>query len=223
VKRIFDILKYAESRSSPAYAILQKELKSAGRLFEKLNPLEHIFFRATVLNSAWRASLETAHGFKDFGGLLVEVSSAKPVEFQGDRAIAYSVEDGGVLGAIRWMQEQPGLVAVFGNDLAYTRLGIDLVARHRGAERLLICEAKGSLSRCAAPGRYLRMTRRKGRQLSWRWCWESLVEFSRHGATALLFLECFRDVLLGRCERVLSVSHLRGKDRRYTLLRTHTF
>ena len=67
------------------------------------------------------------------------------------------------------------------------------------------------------------MTRRKGRQLSWRWCWESLVEFSRYGATALLFLECFQDVLLGRCERVLSVSHLQGKDRRYTLLRTHTF
>ena len=212
-----DLLKLVESLPAGASAPLQKEVRSAYRVLETLNPLEHLFFQASMLDQAWSRGLTGTPGYFDFGGLLADMRSENPVEFLGGAARVHSIEDGGVLGAIRWMQSQPNLEAVFGNDLAYTRTGLDLAARELDRDSVLLCEAKGTTKAFDRPGRYLRETRRKGRQLSWRWCWQSLTEFALRGPTARIFLTIFRAVLTGRASRVLVVSRMRRRGRALVL------
>lgn len=212
-----DLLQLLESLPAAAGAPLRKEVRSAYRVLETLNPLEHLFFQASMLDQAWSRVLTDTPGHFDFGGLVADMRSEKPVEFLGGAARVHSIEDGGVLGAIRWMQSQPNLEAVFGNDLAYTRTGLDLAARELDRDRVLLCEAKGTMKVFDRPGRYLRETRRKGRQLSWRWCWQSLTEFALRGPTARIFLTTFRAVLTGRASRVLVVSRVRRRGRALVL------
>ena len=212
-----DLLQLIESLPAGARAPLQQEVRSAYRVLEKLNPLEHLFFQASTLDQAWSGLLTGTPGHFDFGGLLADMRSEKPVEFLGGAARVHSIEDGGVLGAIRWMQSQPNLEAVFGNDLAYTRTGLDLAARQLDSNGVLLCEAKGTMKAFDRPGRYLRETRRKGRQLSWRWCWQSLTEFALRGPTARIFLTTFRAVLTGQTSRVLVVSQVRRRGRALVL------
>jgi hypothetical protein len=218
-----DLLQLIESLPLAASVPLRKEVRSAYRVLEGLNPLEHLFFQASVLDQAWSGLLTDAPRHFDFGGLLADLHGEQPIQFLGKAARVHSIEDGGVLGAILWMQSQPGLEAVFGNDLAYTRLGLDLVARGIGGDGVVLCEAKGTMRAFATPGRYLRETRRKGRQLSWRWCWQSLTEFAMRGPTARLFLTTFRAVLCGRARRVLAVSQVSHRGRALVLGDTKTF
>ena len=218
-----DLLQLLELLPAGARAPLQKEVRSAYRVLEKLNPLEHLFFQASTLDQAWGGLLKGTSGHFDFGGLLADMRGEKPVEFLGGAARVHSIEDGGVLGAIRWMQSQPNLEAVFGNDLAYTRTGLDLAARQLDRDGVLLCEAKGTMKAFDRPGRYLRETRRKGRQLSWRWCWQSLAEFALRGPTARIFLTTFRAVLTGRASRVLVVSRVRRRGRALVLGESKVF
>lgn len=203
-----DLLQLLESLPSPASALLQREVSSAYRVLYELNPLEHLFFQASVLDQAWSRLLADAPNPFDFGGLLADLQDERNIQFVGKSARVHSIEDSGVLGAILWMQSQPRLEAVFGNDLAYTRLGLDFVARDLDSNDVLLCEAKGTMQEISGPGRYLRETRRKGRQLSWRWCWQSLTEFAMRGPTARLFLMSFRAVLTGKAKRLLIVSRV---------------
>ncbi len=220
-----DLLQILESLPSKASGLLQKEVSSAYRVLAELNPLEHLFFQASVLDQAWSRLLAGGPKAFDFGGLLADLHDEREIQFVGKSARVHSIEDGGVLGAILWMQSQPRLEAVFGNDLAYTRFGLDLVARDLDSEDVVLCEAKGTMQDFSHPGRYLRETRRKGRQLSWRWCWQSLAEFAMRGPTARLFLTTFRAVLTGRAKRMLIVSRVRRRSRTLVLgeAKTKTF
>jgi hypothetical protein len=187
---------------------------------ELLNPLEHLYFHASTMDLAWQTVMQHAPARQDFGGLLAELTNEHEIEFVRGLPVAHSIEDAGVLGAILWIQRQPDYLATFGNDLAYTRYAIDLVARHVSTSRLLLCEAKGSTRAWCSGGAYLRHTRRKGRQLSWRWCWASLIEFAFRGPTAGLFLTTFREFLRGEADRALLIS--RAHPHRAKFLVTET-
>ena len=210
-----DLLQLLESLPAAAGAPLRKEVRSAYRVLETLNPLEHLFFQASTLDQAWSGLLADTPGHFDFGGLLADMRSEKPVEFLGGAARVHSIEDGGVLGAIRWMQSQPNLEAVFGNDLAYTRTGLDLAARELDRDRVLLCEAKGTMKVFDRPGRYLRETRRKGRQLSWRWCWQSLTEFALRGRPRGFFSRHSAPFLPGEPAACSSSRECGGADARW--------
>ena len=73
--------------------------------------------------------------------------------------------------------------------------------------RPLIYEAKATGRPIAKScNRYLRKTRHKGRQLSWRWCWATLTECACLGASAYAFLKLARPIIERQCDRRLLVS-----------------
>lgn len=117
-------------------------------------------------------------------------------------------EMGGVAGLYREVLAREWEV-IFANDLGMDIHGIDVIARAPETGRLYLCEAKGtSAERARGPAYYLRETRHKGRQLSHRWCWSSMVDCAFQGATAGAFLDLLELLLAGDYERLLCVTRL---------------
>lgn len=105
-----------------------------------------------------------------------------------------------------------GETFVYTNDLARMKSGFDLVTRAPDGA-LVFGEIKGTRG---TGGRKLTArlatTRHKGRQLSHRWIWASLLEAGLFSASASLFLSCLRPVLAGAYRRrVLEVSVVAGE------------
>lgn len=219
-RRSRDLLELIANLPGPAQSLLSREVRSAYRTMERLNPLEHLYFHASTMDAAWQAVMKHAPAQQDFGGLLAELRNERDIEFIDGLPLAHSIEDAGVLGAILWLQRQPEYLVTFGNDLAYTRYGIDLVAKHTSTGRLLLCEAKGTTGPWCPAGTYLRHTRRKGRQLSWQWCWASLIEFAFRGPTARLFLTTFREFLRGEADRALVINKTRAHGTGFLVIET---
>jgi hypothetical protein len=116
-----------------------------------------------------------------------------------------SLEHVGTAGLYQWLLLQRWKV-LFANDLAYTIHGIDAIAHDVRRNVFLVCEAKGTELPFKSPGAYLLRTA-KGRQLSWQWCWSSLVDFADSAPTARAFLELFKPMIFqDNVERLLSVT-----------------
>ena len=199
----------------PSSSPVRRWLDGQTALLRQLNPLEHRVLLATIVDQIWVGTLAKDPRVLNLGGVLVPIRGRESVRYLRQRAAAVSAEDGGVLGASLALRKDPDCLPIFSNDLGYTRFGIDVVAQKRRDGRYLICEAKGTINRIGPPGIYLKETRHKGRQLSWHWCWISLCQFAMHGPTARIFLLLFRDVLRGRAERCLAVTHLLRRGRNW--------
>ena len=68
---------------------------------ERLNPLEHLYFHASTMNTAWQGVMKHAPAQQDFGGLLAELKNERDIEFIGGLPLAHSIEAGGVLTRFR--------------------------------------------------------------------------------------------------------------------------
>lgn len=100
---------------------------------------------------------------------------------------------------------------IYTNDLARLKGGFDLVTRTPNGQ-LVFSEIKGTAGEGSRSliGK-LATTRHKGRQLSHRWIWQSLLEAGLFSASASLFLRCLAPVLM--CDyrrRVVGVSVVTG-------------
>ena len=116
-------------------------------------------------------------------------------------------ELGGVAGLYTWLQQHSYQV-IFANDLAQEIHGIDAIAKSPYEDSYLICESKGTTHPFKTPREYLKKTKSKGRQLTWKWCWRSLIDMAELGPTANTFLDVLPVFLEGRVKRLLSVTKL---------------
>lgn len=138
----------------------------------------------------------------------------EPFPTTADGAPVYPTRElGGVAGLYHWIKDNDLGEVAFANDLSWEVRGIDAVYRDRRTGRFVLCEAKGTAHPIAGgPLSYLRRTRGKGRQLSWEWCWATLVDFACVGSTAPAFLNLLAPFLAGEVDRLLVVTELRPEN-----------
>lgn len=130
-------------------------------------------------------------------------------------------ELGGLYGMFEHINARPNLETIFCNDFSLFIQGFDAIAYDQQNDVYHICEAKGTTRPIASPLTYLKKTRRKGRQLSWEWCWRTLVDFALAGYTAPVFLNLYKRVLRNEgIARMLAVSKLNDEDEYFTLVET---
>ncbi len=111
-----------------------------------------------------------------------------------------SIELAGIAKFFEYIRKNTNETVVFENTLAYTLHGIDVVTKD--SEGIYtIYEIKGTTKKITKPQRYLRKTKRRGRQLSLQWCWYSLTDHVSNPASANLFLTLLDDFLNMRVRR----------------------
>lgn len=142
-----------------------------------------------------------------------------------DGAPVYPTRElGGVAGLYNWITDQNLGDVVFANDLSWEVRGVDAVYRDHRTGRYVLCEAKGASNPIAGgPLSYLRRTRSKGRQLSWEWCWTTLVDFACVGTTAPAFLNLLKPFLQGQVDRLLCVTELRPENNGWRIVQSKTW
>lgn len=182
------------------------------------NPLHQFILRATVLQKVTeRLYGDLSH--KQIPSYAKVTTSSFHRNSQG--TIIYpDKESGGVAGLYYYLLTHDYEI-IFANDLGLEIHGIDAVAKNKTTGHYIICESKGtSLSRIKTPAYYLKKTKHKGRQLSWEWCWASLVDFAETGTTAYIFLELVKPFLSGAVERLLSATLLKRTSNGFKIKET---
>jgi len=145
-------------------------------------------------------------------------STPFPTDIAG-KPLYDTVESAGEAGLYEALDADPELEVLWTGALAWQGQGIDAIARNRQTGGYVICEAKGTQHAIAAsPLPYLRATRHKGRQLSWQWCWGSLVDMADFPTTALAFLCLLEPMLQSRCERLMTITQVERHGQGFRML-----
>lgn len=77
----------------------------------------------------------------------------------------------------------------------------------------MIVESKGTTKQLSSPCTYLKRTKTRGRQLSWDWCWDAVINMAEFPTTASAFLALYEPMILGRVERMFAVTRVeRAED-----------
>jgi len=95
-----------------------------------------------------------------------------------------SVEFVGEAALYRYLNTTSKLEILFTGALGWQVRGIDAIARRKSDGIYLLCEAKGSSRPLVAPLAYLPITKTRGRQFGWQWCWNSLIDMADQLAKA---------------------------------------
>jgi hypothetical protein len=134
-----------------------------------------------------------------------------------------SVEFAGEAALYRHLNADPDLEILLTGALVWQLRGIDAIVRRKSDGYYLLCEAKGSSRPLAAPLAYLPETKKRGRQLSWRWCWNAILDMADHPATAAAFLMLLQPILEGRVERLLTITHATHQEGGWYCAETHLY
>lgn len=141
-----------------------------------------------------------------------------------DKTIYPDVETAGIAGLYDELIKKTNYRVIFSNELAYAIHGIDALAHNKEENQYLICEAKGTTIQKQSPSYYLKNTKKRGRQLSWQWCWNCIVDFAEFPATANVFLEIYKSIILNQnVKRLLSVTFCRKINDGYLIQKTRTW
>jgi hypothetical protein len=184
------------------------------------NPLQQLIAIAEANRALWHVRAPVA-----YTSLLAlpDGSTTSPFPTNDEGVVYPSRELGGVAGLYAWLQAS-SVEVLFANDLAYEVRGIDAVAYDAAADRYVLCEAKGTTRAFTSPGSYLKWTHLKGRQLSWLWCWASLIDLAEHGPAADAFLTLLRPLIIeGRVDRLLAVTRLQPIREGFTIQETRVW
>ena len=128
-----------------------------------------------------------------------------------------SKELAGVAGLYESLRAM-GHEIIFANDLSLDIRGIDVIALNEKTNEYIICEAKGSSSdKIKTFSHYLKNTKSKGQQLSYKWCWASLVDYAFKASTAGIFLKLFEPIIHNKIQRMLCLSLLEECNLGYTI------
>jgi len=179
--------------------------------FKAINPLHHIIQIAELNNELWQIENENNFSKINLGDhyltkLPIE-STSEPFPHINGYTIYPSIEKLGVAGLFNELKKRSNYEVIFSNDLAYEIHGIDAIAYDPSTEEYLICEAKGTRRAIKNLLFYLKKTKQKGRQLSWEWCWASLIDFAEFPPTANVFLELYDKFISNKnVSRLLSVT-----------------
>lgn len=141
-----------------------------------------------------------------------------------DKVIYPDVETAGIAGLYNELNKKTDYRIIFSNELAYEIHGIDALAYNKEENQYLICEAKGTTIQKKSPSYYLKNTKKRGRQLSWQWCWNCIIDFAEFPATANVFLEIYKSIILNQnVKRLLSVTFCRKINDGYLIQKTRTW
>ena len=193
--------------------------------FRPFNPLHQILLIAKASSKYWE--LSNNDGVSDIylceNHLTILPKSSYKISlpcYKG-RVIYPNVENAGVAGLYFIIKEYPNYNIIFGNDLAYEIHGIDALAYNKEKNHYLICEAKGTTLREKSPSYYLKKTKNRGRQLSWKWCWNCLIDFAEFPPTASVFLNLYKPFILGKgVKRILSVTFCQKEENGFSIIYT---
>ena len=176
------------------------------------NPLYALMQIARANAAIARTSLPTASDGLPWAPWMGAFESEAPPQ-ESHPARYDSIELAGEAGLYGHIEADPDLEILYTGACAWEVRGIDAIARRRSTGRYLICEAKGSeRALSGSPLAYLHHTRHKGRQLTWEWCWKSVVDMADFPTTAQAFLELLGPMLNGEVERLLVVSRVAWVD-----------
>ncbi|MBF0378485.1 MAG: hypothetical protein HQK72_13540 [Desulfamplus sp.] len=187
-----------------------------------INPLHEVMLIASTLQEI----LQKEHGGKT--QILPELDLAYSYKFKiatFDRDAYGNVlyptkETAGVAGLYVWLKKM-GYELIFANDFSLDIHGIDAVALDKKTGEYVICEAKGSsLPKIKSFSSYLKKTKNKGRQLSYEWCWASLIDYAFQASTSGIFIKLVEPIIMKKIKRLLCVSLLNKTIYGYTVRET---
>ena len=171
-----------------------------------MNPLGQLI-RIAEANLMLRPLLEGPASSSD-AQVLPQGSSRSNFPQPEGSPVYPTVELAGMAGTYFWALAQKNLNVIYANGLAYEVRGIDAVAKKMDTGRLLIVESKGTTRKISSPAAYLKTTKTMGRQLSWSWCWNSVISLAENPFTAGVFMDLYRPMILGQVERCLAVTRV---------------
>jgi hypothetical protein len=190
-----------------------------------LNPLHHFILIAEISSKYWEKC--NKNNFSDiylgekYLTRLPKKSYKTSLPKYLDKTIYPDVETAGIAGLYNELKEKTNYNVIFSNELAHEIHGIDALAYSEEENLYLICEAKRSTIQKRSPSYYLKNTKKRGRQLSWQWCWNCIVDFAEFPATANVFLELYKQIILNRnVKRLLSVSFCQNINKGYIIQNT---
>ncbi len=188
------------------------------------NPLYQLIHLALANKTLIERHPDFSYSIENVINLLPVESTFIPIRKDGDKIIYDSKEEAGVGGMYTALQAQEGVQVIFSNDLGQSIHGIDALAIDSKRKEIIICEAKGTSRSKITVSQVLKRTKLRGRQMSWRWIWASLVDFAEHGPNANAFLMLYDDVInLHKLQRVVSISEVRKRAQEYTVSNTRLF
>lgn len=184
--------------------IIQEQAQQA------VNPLHNLVLIATVLTKV--LALEYGKISMQLPELELPYADRFLIDQfpQNDNdGISYPTKElGGIAGLYQELLKM-GYTVIFANDFALNIHGIDVVAIKQEEGKYIICEAKGTGSKKIKNfSHYLKKTKDKGRQMTWEWCWASLVDFALQAGTAGIFLKLLEPFLEEKVSRLISVTRL---------------
>ncbi len=169
-------------------------------LTSPLNPLHHYLIVAKINSKFWELCND-----KKFSNIYLGNNYLIPLP-KGSNQVSFPTYNGkciypdiamaGVAGLYRELTKNSNYKIIFSNELAYEIHGIDALAYNKKENQYLICEAKGTTIGEKSPAYYLKKTKKRGRQLSWQWCWNCIIDFAEFPATANVFLELYGPLIL---------------------------
>lgn len=187
-----------------------------------MNKLYKLILQAYLIDKVFRQCfVKNPKNFKELNLAYSDEFNVKDFSRTIDNKILYhSKEIAGVAGLYSILIEKKYTI-IYANDLSYKIHGIDAICFDKVNKEYIICEAKGTAqNNFTSYSSYLKMTKNKGYQLSWEWCWNSLVDISLSGPTAHVFLKILRPFLYGKVKRLLCVTHLSNKKKNYIIENT---
>lgn len=191
----------------------QKASEPIEKFFKSsINPLQFYIRLAQVNHHLGKEALKGKGTFEIKNDWLCPEFPASGQKRKYDskgRECFHSREDAGVGSLYNYLNNDTPYKVIFCNDLSMQIWGFDALALDENTGTYLICEAKGTTGKFKTPPSYLKKTVKKGRQLSWEWCWRTLTDFAEDSLTAPVFTALYRPLILQQnIERLLFVAQL---------------
>lgn len=148
----------------------------------------------------------------------------KNIEQSNNSNIGYkTIELAGIAKFFEDIEQDESQVVVYENTLGMTLHGIDAITKDTN-DNYTIYEIKGTTRKLRSPRSYLKKTRNRGRQLTWEWCWASLVDMAEFPLTASVFLVLYKNTINQNIKRKLSIIECeKEEDGSYLGKTMHTF
>lgn len=191
-----------------------------------MNPLEHFIHIAqsnlALLQSDYFKEESTKISKEIARNMLNEIP--KNIELCQDNSIGYkTIELAGIAQFFKDIENNLNEELIYENTLGMTLHGIDAISKDIDGT-YTIYEIKGTTRKLRSARSYLKKTRKRGRQLTWKWCWASLVDMAEFPLTASVFLALYEDIIFKRVKRKLSIIECqKEEDNSYTGKDIHTF
>ena len=183
-----------------------------------MNPLEHFIYIAQCNLQLLDSDFFT----KNYSYISNQISEnmlsyiPNNIKLDCDNTVGYkSIELAGIAKFFEAIEKDESQKVVYENTLGMTLHGIDAITKDNNDD-YTIYEIKGTTRNLRSPKSYLKKTRNRGRQLTWEWCWASLVDMAEFPLASSVFLELYEHMINQKIKRKLVIVECR-KEKEYYL------